>query len=240
VRPAALALSFLPLQACANIAEHGVIGVVRSACWLRHLKTIKQDTLTHLCMLLCSLRNVFRREFITDFSRVEAVPGMYIANQVDEAAMGVSRDYTNFLQVRRNLSALYGFSVCISCRGWMRSGGVGCVARLDQSLAGASSVLHVLQAQGFVPRAYFMLLSCHLPWVDGNLDSPWPQMTHKPAWLSFFPADPHHPEWRRRLARARPALLLPLARVQHVQARGARRPVPPAPARPHQLVCAAG
>lgn len=102
-----------------------------------------------------SLRNVFRREFITDFSRVEAIPvraaqlagsfwpsifsstsshpvycllqqedvppsnlrvllhvrpfvglfsvcfhrqGMYIANQVDEAAMGVSRDYTNFLQ----------------------------------------------------------------------------------------------------------------------------------------------
>ena len=73
MRPAALALSFLPLQACANIAEHGVIGVVRSACWLRHLKTIKQDTLTHLCMLLCSLRNVFRREFITDFSRVEGV-----------------------------------------------------------------------------------------------------------------------------------------------------------------------
>lgn len=74
-----------------------------------------------------SLRNVFRREFITDFSRVEAIPGMFIANQVDEAAMGVSRDYTNFLQTRITLNggadwraldppASYRWPVCNTCK----------------------------------------------------------------------------------------------------------------------------
>ncbi|KAL4423249.1 hypothetical protein ABPG77_000041 [Micractinium sp. CCAP 211/92] len=51
-----------------------------------------------------SLRSVYRREFIADFSRVEGIPGMFIANQVDDAAMGATKSYTDFLQTRLSLN----------------------------------------------------------------------------------------------------------------------------------------
>lgn len=52
-----------------------------------------------------SLRNVYRREFITDFSRVEGIPGMYIANQVDDAAMAARKaSPTDFLQTKMSLN----------------------------------------------------------------------------------------------------------------------------------------
>ncbi|GAB4816671.1 hypothetical protein N2152v2_003717 [Parachlorella kessleri] len=35
-----------------------------------------------------SMRNVYRRDFIVDFTRLEALPGVYVANVVDQAALG--------------------------------------------------------------------------------------------------------------------------------------------------------
>ncbi|KAL4860184.1 Vacuolar protein sorting/targeting protein 10 [Chlorella vulgaris] len=75
-----------------------------------------------------SLRSVYRRDFITDFSRVEGVPGMYIANQVDEAGKGFSRSSpTDFLQTKISLNggadwqslpppASFRFGTCNTCQ----------------------------------------------------------------------------------------------------------------------------
>ncbi|KAL6770526.1 hypothetical protein ACKKBF_B31605 [Auxenochlorella protothecoides x Auxenochlorella symbiontica] len=47
-----------------------------------------------------SLRNVFRRDFLADFMRVEGLPGMFIANRVDPltVATGAVADYGAYLQ----------------------------------------------------------------------------------------------------------------------------------------------
>lgn len=53
-------------------------------------------------------------------------------------------------------------------------------------------------------------------------------------------ADAHLAQRRRQLGARGAARLVPLGGLQHVQAGRAGRPVPPAPARPHLLVCARG
>ena len=75
-----------------------------------------------------SLKNIYRRDYITDFARVEGLPGMYIANAVDDAAMvpGASQHHASFLTSKLTLNggsdwrplnppSSYRFGVCNTC-----------------------------------------------------------------------------------------------------------------------------
>eukprot|EP00887_Chlorella_sp_A99_P000674 scaffold5.g674.t1 len=95
-----------------------------------------------------SLPNVYRREYITDFSRVEALPGVFIANQVDEAVLSPASSryqYAEFLQTRISTNGgatwaplpppkSFRFGQCNTC-----GGAAGDLGRCSLHLHGPSS-----------------------------------------------------------------------------------------------------
>lgn len=83
-----------------------------------------------------SLKNVYRRDYMTDFTRVEGLPGTFIANAVDKEALvpGTSYHHSAFMTSKLSTNggsdwkglkppASYRFGVCNTCPAGSSSGG---------------------------------------------------------------------------------------------------------------------